>query len=248
MSGAYQCRWSLRRLSAHTHTYNHDPHHTHTHQHTSFQALDNALVTPNKILIQKAPDNHEISFPHAVGIIHCNVLQAEKLPAADWSTGQCDPYVKLVLASKGHIRTQEANTKMIEANRFPVYNEHFEFRVFRCVRACACACVCLCVRVRERVCVRVTLEVLRRKTEGGRERERDNTTTREASDYLELTPTQSRTHSSPSPPERRATTWNCRCGITTLSRATTFSARRRYVRQKSPVKEPHDNQKRPTET
>ena len=95
------------------------------------QALDNALVTPNKILIQKAPDNHDISFPHAVGIMHCNVLQAENLPAADWGTGQCDPYVKIVLASKGNVKAQEANTKMIEANRFPVYNEHFEFRVFR---------------------------------------------------------------------------------------------------------------------
>jgi len=28
------------------------------------------------------------------------------------------------------MRKQEAHTKMIEANRFPVYTEHFEFRTF----------------------------------------------------------------------------------------------------------------------
>jgi len=56
------------------------------------QALDKGIVSPNKILIQKAPDNHVINFPHAVGVVHVNVMQCIDLPAADWSTGQCDPY------------------------------------------------------------------------------------------------------------------------------------------------------------
>jgi hypothetical protein len=91
-------------------------------------------VSPNKIVIQKAPDNHVINFPDAVGVLHVNVLQAMDLPAADWSTGQCDPYVKLRLNSKRSLLKkggqEEKHTKMVEANRFPVWSEHFEFRCF----------------------------------------------------------------------------------------------------------------------
>ncbi len=44
-------------------------------------------MSPNKIVIQKAPDNHVVNWPDAVGVLHINVLQAMDLPAADWSTG-----------------------------------------------------------------------------------------------------------------------------------------------------------------
>ena len=40
------------------------------------------------------------------------------LPAADWSTGQCDPYVKMRLFSKGKGKS-EANTKVSQFTCFP---------------------------------------------------------------------------------------------------------------------------------
>jgi Ca2+-dependent lipid-binding protein len=44
------------------------------------------------------------------------------------STGQCDPYVRLQLKSRRPLQTN--HTRMVEANRNPVYNEHFELRIF----------------------------------------------------------------------------------------------------------------------
>ena len=50
-------------------------------------------------------------------------LRCRNLPAADWTTGQCDPYVTLSLVSTKQPRKQARQvkqTKVIESNRFPV--------------------------------------------------------------------------------------------------------------------------------
>ena len=38
-------------------------------------ALDRALVAPNKIEVRNAPDNHHVDYPAAVGIMTCTVLR-----------------------------------------------------------------------------------------------------------------------------------------------------------------------------